>query len=243
MTNKKYKQIHPIDLTGCRFERLTVVAYSDKKVKNKNSHYYVCVCDCGVIKDIRRHALLRGETQSCGCLRSDLVSKANIKHGQSKDRLYATWSTMRYRCNNSNADQWRFYGGRGIKVCEEWNDKGNGYLTFKEWALANGYKPNLTIDRIDSNGNYEPSNCQWATDKEQARNRGNTVIVEVNNKTYYSLSALAEETGIPREILQYRLRNGVTNDLLIYPGKTRIPKMLAIQNGEISLDTLLKFDM
>lgn len=101
------------------------------------------------------------------------------KHGDSKTKLYRLWKTMRARCNDSSRPHFDRYGGRGIKVCEEWN---NDYSSFKEWAMKNGYRENLTIDRINNNGNYEPDNCRWVSRKEQAYNRCDSLRFEINGE-------------------------------------------------------------
>lgn len=129
------------------------------------------------------------------------------KHGDrpqgKKTRLYSVWLCMRERCNNKNHVAFHRYGGRGIKVCDEWND----YANFKAWALANGYNDTLTLDRIDNNKNYEPSNCRWATLKEQANNRCNNRVLEIDG-VKHNIQEWCEIHGLPRTIADGRLRRG-----------------------------------
>lgn len=153
------------DLTGKTFGRLTVL----KKSENKgNRRMWLCQCECGSIKIISAANLMGGKTLSCGCYQKEQTSKAKKIHGEKEERLYRIWKNMKSRCYCSNKPDYHRYGGRGIEVCEEWKDN---YLAFKEWALANGYKENLSIDRIDFDRNYEPDNCRWTTQRVQARNR------------------------------------------------------------------------
>ena len=155
------------NLKGQRFGRLLVLEDSGERKDRKV--VWVCLCDCGNIKDVRSGDLKRGHTKSCGCLRDEVTRKRSYKHGDacrnSVTRLNQTWRGMKARCYNPNANEYKRYGGRGITVCDEWK---NDYLPFKLWAMASGYKSNLTIDRKDNDGNYEPNNCQFITKSENA---------------------------------------------------------------------------
>ena len=142
----------------------TVIAINKPGTKKR----FKCQCDCGNTKDIRPIDLIHGTIKSCGCSHDLLVST----HGGSSERLYHVWQDMKRRCNNQNCNEYRNYGGRGIKVCNEWDD----YSTFRKWAYKHGYDEDApfgecTIDRIDVNGNYEPDNCRWITNAEQQKNK------------------------------------------------------------------------
>lgn len=120
------------------------------------------------------------------------MSKGNFIHGQSASRLYTIWCALKRRCNNKNGEQYKDYGGRGVTVCDEWRS----FEPFRDWAMANGYRDDLTIDRKDNNGNYCPENCQWVSRKEQANNRRNTIKIEFDGMSK-TLSEWSEIVGIP----------------------------------------------
>jgi hypothetical protein len=154
-----------IDLTNKKIGRLLVI----RRTENIRKHpAWVCKCNCGNEKTVRGDHLRGGLIRSCGCLEEEnRTTGANFKHGGRYTRLYSIWNSMLKRCNNKNCLSFENYGGRGIKVCDAWYD----FSSFRNWALANGYSDSLSIDRIVNDGNYEPSNCRWATPKMQANNR------------------------------------------------------------------------
>lgn len=160
-----------IEMINVVFGRLKVI--SEAEPTKDNHKRWLCQCDCGKKTIVDGRDLRKDSTKSCGCLLKEEVKKRNIKlntkHGDAHTRLYHIWQNMKDRCYRSRNKRYKYYGGRGIKVCDEWFD----YISFKLWALNNNYKENLTIDRIDVNGNYEPSNCRWITIQEQQKNKRN----------------------------------------------------------------------
>lgn len=181
--------------TGQRFGRLVIVKEVEhhKMPSGRYRRMFLCRCDCGNEVTCSLANLTSGNTSSCGCLKKEFASQNNSTHRQSKTRLYRCWLRIRNRCYRESNDNYAYYGGRGIKVCDEWKDS---YENFSKWAIENGYKDTLTIDRIDYNGNYEPNNCRWITQKEQTRNtRGNTNVYlegEGFNMHKFTLSELCE---------------------------------------------------
>ena len=152
------------DITGKRFGRLTAIC-PDNSRSNSHGKYWICRCDCGAYCSVFRSNLVCGGTESCGRGKCRNTRKT---HGGSYERLYHVWADMRRRCISPQCSNYSSYGGRGITVCEEWKGKPK---TFIEWALSNGYSDTLTIDRINVNGNYEPSNCRWIPMSEQYKNK------------------------------------------------------------------------
>lgn len=139
------------------------------------------------------------------------------RHGLSKTKNWNVWQSMLQRCNNSNNKDYINYGGRGIKVCEEWLE----YINFYNWSMTNGYCEGVSIDRINSNGDYEPSNCRWITNKEQQNNKRNNIHILYEGKIL-TLTELAEITNINREVLEMRYIRGDRDERLIRPVRKRI---------------------
>lgn len=170
------------DLKGMKFGRWTVLCLDETPHKGK-ACYWVCQCECGTIRSVRGDGLVNGTSKSCGCLKREIsainVSK-NHKHKMSGTRIYHEWQSMKDRCFNENNSRWSRYGGRGITVCDGWK---NDFQTFYDWAIANGYQDDLTLDRIDNDGNYCPENCRWATQVEQGRNRRTNIEITIGNST------------------------------------------------------------
>ncbi|MGX8701543.1 hypothetical protein [Caproiciproducens sp.] len=189
-------------LLGKTFGRLTVIdrANNDKRGKAQ----WICQCECGNIKTILADSLTSGKTKSCGCFRKETAPHNNSpKHGMSRTRLWTIWCAMKSRCYNRKNVAYKDYGGRGITVCNEWL---HDFHCFQIWAFRNGYLDNLTIDRIDCNGNYEPQNCKWSTYEEQENNRRNTIYLTIYGQTL-PVSEWARKVGISAATLRWRISN------------------------------------
>lgn len=156
---------------GDRFNKLTFIKFNGKD-PIYGDHLGIFKCDCGNTKSIALKNVRLGRTKSCGCLRGV------DRNGESKTKIYSVWKNMHYRCKNKKCIQYKDYGGRKITICKEWDN----FLIFKKWALANGYQDGLTIDRIDNNGNYKPSNCRFVTMAIQLNNKRNNIKIITNNE-------------------------------------------------------------
>ena len=183
------------DLTGLRFGRWVVLKYL-------GSETWLCKCDCGTVKKVKGRNLREGESLSCGCLHKEIVGKNSTTHGKSKTRLYKIWCNMKCRCYTPSSTKYEMYGGRGISVCNEW--KAN-FMNFYVWAMANGYRDDLSIDRINSDGNYEPNNCRWATYKVQGNNTNQNHVITFKGKSQ-TLAEWADELGFSYKVLSERIR-------------------------------------
>ena len=203
-----------VDLTGQRFGRLKVLEFVPN---DRRKAYWKCQCDCGNITTIIGRDLRRGHTLSCGCFQIEQAVKCNTKHNSKHTRIYSIWCGMKQRCLNSNNESYKDYGGRGITICEEWL---NDFKVFYDWALQNGYTDELTIDRIDVNGNYEPNNCRWTDMKTQQRNKSSNVFVEYQGRKI-TIAEAASELGIKRNVLYARYSKGDRGEELFRPVKTK----------------------
>ena len=158
------------DLQGQRFGRLYVVG-DVGRTKDRHILWY-CLCDCGNEVSVSSRDLVSGHTRSCGCYKRDRMSEVKYIHGDRDARLYSVWKTMKRRCENPNCKTYKWYGAKGVRVCDEWHD----YTKFREWANLSGYDEtakygDCTIDRINPYGNYEPNNCRWVNIATQNRNK------------------------------------------------------------------------
>lgn len=190
------------DFVGKKFGRWEVVSFSHKeKCRNGANYYWNCKCECGKEKVVSAGSLRSGSSTSCGCYNKEIISKPR-KHGMCGSRLYGIWHAMIDRCTRETCNSYRLYGGRGITVCDEWFDS----KEFIEWAFNNGYKEDLTLDRVDSNGNYEPSNCRWVDWKTQANNTRRNHFVTIGNETL-TVSQWAEKNGLPYKLIYKRTRD------------------------------------
>jgi hypothetical protein len=185
-----------IDVTGQKFNKLTCIKWE----KRNNAVYWYCQCDCGNFTWVEASNLKHGEVKSCGCTKEHV----NRVHGMSHSRLHRIWSKMQERCFNPNCLSFKYYGQREITVCDEWRGT-DGFIRFMNWSLEHGYKDELTIDRINNDGNYEPNNCRWTTQKVQNRNTRVNPHYELNGKMY-TIPELAEEFSLPYATVAQRLR-------------------------------------
>lgn len=187
---------------GARFGLLTVVGRPFKK-EGKQHHYHVhCKCDCGGEKTVQCYNLTKGYTTSCGCEHRRMLERRNTKHGMCGTRTYCSWQAMLKRCLNPKEPAYPNYGGRGIKVCDRWRDSFENFL-----ADMGECPPRMSIERDRVNGDYEPGNCRWATDMEQANNKRNTIFFLFNGKMK-TAAQIAREVGIKYQTFRDRIERG-----------------------------------
>ena len=208
------------EMTGYKFNGCTVLSRAGS-TKDKKA-MWECVCYCGEHFVTAGKSIRLNLTKSCGCLNNKNIKEIGAKnktHGDSGSRLYDIWRGMKKRCRVTSTQSYKHYGAKGIDICDEWHDS---YEVFKEWAIKNGYKDDLTIERIDSKGNYNPENCKWADWFEQANNRSNNIRMDYKGEKL-TLSQIAKKMNISQQLLQYRLKNNIPmkfvkeSDLEVHP--------------------------
>ena len=211
------------DLTGRRFGRLTVVERAEDCILSSGRKFvqWKCVCDCGNTTYVTSVHLINGDNVSCGCYGKERRTEATVKrektHGMSRQRIYHLFQNMKYRCTSPKSPQYKQYGGRGIKVCDEWLSP-DGFERFYQWSLENGYDDSLSIDRIDVNGDYTPENCRWTDWETQYNNTTKTVRLTYNGKTQ-SAAQWAREIGVDRHTIYDRIRKGLPIEEVLSPKK------------------------
>lgn len=200
------------DITGQRFGKLVAGKFvgADKKQRA----LWLCRCDCGNEKVIQYGALQSKGTISCGCYRLEAFKQRATKHGKTNTRLFRIWDKMIERCEKPNSKHYKGYGSRGISVCKEWHE----FITFYDWAMANGYSDKLSIDRINNDGNYEPSNCRWATNIQQSNNKRNNHYYIINGEKL-TAPQIARKYNLNVATIKTRLNRGLTIDEAILPLK------------------------
>lgn len=199
-----------LDLTGQRFGRLVVIRRAGRAPHKRRRFLWLCSCDCGSEVGVTGGNLTSGNTQSCGCLQRERTSAANRTHGFSRcvqgaaSRLYITWASMKARCSNPKAKSYRYYGAHGISVCDEWK---RDFPAFRKWATTAGYRDDLSIDRINNDGDYEPGNCRWIPIAAQASNKRDNRKIKWEGQIM-TVAGWARCLGMDRSTLAARLSSG-----------------------------------
>lgn len=164
------------EITGQKFGMLTVVGRAENRGKNTA---WRCICDCGNEKDVLTHNLISGKSKSCGCARINTLKRVMTKHGGRRTRIYGIFKGMCSRCYNDNNPAYHYYGGKGVKICDEWK---NDFAKFREWSFENGYDETSSIDRINPNGGYCPENCRWVSPQKQQNNKLNSAFLIIDGE-------------------------------------------------------------
>lgn len=200
-----------LDLTGHKYNKLTVL---HRQGHRHGKPAWFCECECGGTKIVTGADLRKGNTTSCGCRMKERAKT----HGMTNTRLYGIWTGIKDRCYNSKNEHYNRYGERGIVMCDEWN---NDFMNFYNWATANGYRNNLTIDRIDNDKGYEPFNCRWTTMQTQGTNKSNNVLIEINGEEK-TISEWSRIAGIDPRTMGIRInRLGWTGEKLLKPARQK----------------------
>lgn len=197
-----------IDLTGRKFGKLTVIKRSGS-TKNKQARWE-CLCECGNRKVVTGYDMTSGRIKSCGC--ESVKNRFTKTHGFTKERIYSIWAGIKNRCYNDKKGEYFLYGGRGIFMCESWR---NDFMSFYEWSMENGYKDNLTIDRIDNNKGYFPDNCRWVAVSEQNNNKRNIKRYLINGEML-TIPEISKKYGINKDTLYSRVRKYKKGDSRIF---------------------------
>lgn len=203
-TNKSI--YYKTDMTGMKFGRLLIL---EQKYNKTRDIILKCQCDCGKIIEAYKSNVIKGNTQSCGCYHREVCSELLSSHNLSKLVIYKRFMKMVDRCENPNCKAYKNYGARGIRVCDEWK---NDFVSFYNWAMANGYRDDLTIERIDVNGNYCPENCTFIPLSEQAKNRTNSIWITYNGETHH-LAEWSRIIGLNAQTIRNRLKKYGYNHL------------------------------
>jgi hypothetical protein len=200
------------DISNRRFGRLIAIKLAFvKPLKRGTLHFWLCKCDCGKEKSISKQKLLSGETKSCGCLQRDTAKRDSTTHGLAGHPLWSLWRDIRNRCYNPKVNSYHLYGGRGVAMCEEWR---NDFMAFYNWAIGNGWKPGLQIDKDKKAREigvepllYSPERCEFVTPKENNNNRRSNVYIEFNGETK-TVAQWSELYGMSQHLVSARLRRG-----------------------------------
>lgn len=202
------------DLKDKKIGRWTVI----ERHYNGKGEYWLCECKCGTRRVVYGKRLIEGRSKSCGCLKKEKISQRNMIHGRYGLRIHTTYLNMKSRCYNEKNECYKHYGGRGITMCKEWLENEGAFI---DWACKNGYKNELTIDRKDNNGNYEPSNCRWITFKEQGFNKRNNHLLTIGNRTM-TLTEWAKECNVSFYGIYHRLNKGLDLEKFLLKERTVI---------------------
>ena len=203
------------DCIGKKFGRLTILKIDH--IAENGQTYVLCKCECGTKKIINFGSISAGLIVSCGCRQREIQKYGSITHGKRYTRIYNIWCVMKTRCYCKKYREYQNYGGKGVIICEEWL---NSFEAFYNWAMSHGYTDNLSIDRIDNNGNYEPSNCRWADRKTQSRNMSRNINITHNGETHI-LKDWAEILGIDYRKMWYRYKKGYPIEKVFYNGNLK----------------------